>query len=237
MSFFATTISPTLISLFETLFSVQLTDETARIRDVLSQLDTQLFKSYTTPHSQKIHSIIESGIFSPSWAAKKASATKSPSGDADIHADPSPYVLTTLLHLVTIHTESSTTVSPLTPRILRSLTESLTTSLITTFQSPLLPTISLAQLLQATLDVEFLAQTLAAYTSEAASQTQSDIYQVLDRKTDNRARVRLQDELGGLRKTLKGLREGTRVQFACFRRERRREDGGGAGGASGGAGR
>jgi exocyst complex component 2 len=75
--------------------------------------------------------------------------------------------------------------------------------------------------MQATLDVEFMAQTLASYTTDAASQVQTDIYQVLDQKTDNAARVRLQEELGSLRSSLKRLREGTKVQFACFRRIKR----------------
>lgn len=72
--------------------------------------------------------------------------------------------------------------------------------------------------MQATLDVEFMAQTLSSYTTDKASQVQTDIYQVLDGKTDNAARVRLQEELGNLRGVLKRLREGTRVEFACFRR-------------------
>ncbi|KAL6704946.1 Exocyst complex component S5 [Coniothyrium glycines] len=219
MSAFQTDISPQLLSLFETLFSVQLTDETNRIRDVLTQLDTQLFKSYTKPHATKIASTIESGIFSPSWAP--APAARSSVADRD----PSPYVFTVLLDLVIVHTEASTTSAPLTPRILRSLFEATTTSLITTFQSPSLPSISLPQLMQATLDVEFMAQTLAAYTTDAASQVQTDIYQVLDQKTDNAARVRLQEELGSLRQTLKRLREGTKVQFACFRRVKRTGNG------------
>jgi exocyst complex component 2 len=75
--------------------------------------------------------------------------------------------------------------------------------------------------MQATLDVEFISQTLATYTTDAASQTQTDIYAVLDQKTDNKARVALQEELGGLRVALKRLREGTRGQFGCFRRVKR----------------
>ncbi|KAI4635718.1 uncharacterized protein J4E87_000673 [Alternaria ethzedia] len=223
MSAFQSEITPALLTLFETLFSVQLTDETNRIRDVLSQLDAQLFRSYTKPHATKIHSTIESGIFSPTWAPppdnRKSVADR----------DPSPYVFTVLLDLVIVHTESSTTSAPLTPRILRSLFEATTTSLITTFQSANLPTISLPQLMQATLDVEFMAQTLASYTTEKASQIQTDIYQVLDQKTDNAARVRLQEELGSLRVSLKRLREGTKVQFACFRRVKRGTLAGGAG--------
>lgn len=75
--------------------------------------------------------------------------------------------------------------------------------------------------MQATLDVEFISQTLASYTTDAASQTQTDIYQVLDQKTDNGARMALQEELSGLRIGLKRLREGTRGQFSCFRRVKR----------------
>ena len=74
--------------------------------------------------------------------------------------------------------------------------------------------------MQATLDVEFIAQTLAQYTTEKASDTQSQIYLALDRGTDNEARMRLQDELPDMRATLKRLREGTRAEFACFRRVR-----------------
>lgn len=221
MSHFQSQITPQLLSLFETLFSVQLTDETARIRDVLSQLDTQLFASYTKPHALKIHAWIESGIFSPSWASL---ATRGPVASLD----PSPYVSTVLLHLVTVHSTVSTTspASPLTPRILKSLFEATASSLIATFSSPRLPSISLPQLMQATLDVEFVSQTLAAYTTDAASQTQTDIYQVLDAKTDNAARTRLQEELGGLRVGLKRLREARRGQFSCFRRVKRGTVGG-----------
>tara|TARA_R110002003_G_scaffold45_17_gene3618 strand:- start:7769 stop:8449 length:681 start_codon:yes stop_codon:yes gene_type:complete len=212
---FQTDITPQLLSLFETLFSVQLTDETNRIKDVLSQLDAKVFESYTKPYVTKISKTIEHGVFSPTWAPPP------PVGKGVADREPSPFVFTVLLDLVIVHTEASTTSYPLTPRILRALFESTTHSLINTFRSPKLSTISLPQLMQATLDVEFMAQTLASYTTEAASQVQTDIYQVLDAKTDNAARVRLQDELGSLRSTLKRLREGTKVQFACFRRIKR----------------
>lgn len=217
MSAFQSDITPQLISLFETLFSIQLTDETNRIRDVLSQLEGKIFASYTAPYVAKIAATIENGVFSPTWAPPP------PSGKGVADRDPSPFVFSVLLDLVIVHTESSTTSYPLTPRILRSLFESTTQSLIKTFRSPKLDSVTLPQLMQATLDVEFMAQTLASYTTEAASQVQTDIYQVLDAKTDNTARVRLQDELGSLRSTLKRLREGTKVQFACFRRVKRGE--------------
>jgi exocyst complex component 2 len=64
--------------------------------------------------------------------------------------------------------------------------------------------------MQATLDVEFVAQTLNQYTTDKASDTQSQIYLELDRGTDNDARMRLQNELPEMRATLKRLRESTR---------------------------
>ncbi|KAJ4354257.1 Exocyst complex component S5 [Didymosphaeria variabile] len=214
MTSFQTEITPQLITLFETLFSVSLTDESKKVDGVLSQLDAQLFKSYNQPHAARIAGTIEAGIFSPQWAPP------SEPGKSVADRQPSPYVFTILLGLVLVHTEVSTT-SPPDPRILRALFEATTTSLIKTFNDPRLSNINLQALMQATLDVEFMAQTLASYTTEAASATQTEIYQVLDGKTDNEARVRLQGELGNLRGTLKGLREGTRVEFSCFRREKR----------------
>ena len=74
--------------------------------------------------------------------------------------------------------------------------------------------------MQATLDVEFVAQTLSQYTTDKASDTQSQIYLELDRGTDNDARTRLQDELPDMRAALKRLRENTRVEFACFKKQR-----------------
>ncbi|KAF2870861.1 exocyst complex component Sec5-domain-containing protein [Massariosphaeria phaeospora] len=228
MSSLQTEITPQLLTLFENLFSVQLTSETNQIRDVLSQLDANLFDSYTKRHTATIASTIHAGIFSPSWAPP------APRGKSVADRDPSPYVFAVLLSLVVTHTEVTTTSPPLTSRILRALFEATVQSLITTFSA--LPACSLAALMQATLDVEFMAQTLQSYTTEKASAVQTHIYQVLDQKTDNKARVRLQEELGALRGVLKRLREGTRVEFVCFRRGKRGTVGVADGGAGVGAG-
>lgn len=213
MQTFQTETTPQLTSQFENLFSVQLSEETTRVRDVLQQLDLQLFRSYTKPHQTRITSTIRSGIFSPNWAPEPQR------GQSPADREPSPFVSAVLLDLVIVHTEVSTTSPPLTARILRALFEATTAALIATFQE--LPSCSLAALMQATLDVEFMAQTLASYTTEKASAVQTEIYQVLDQKTDNAARVRLQEELGALRQVLKRLRDGTKVEFACFRRVKR----------------
>jgi exocyst complex component 2 len=137
-----------------------------------------------------------------------------------------------LLQLVLVHTEVSTTATPLTAPILKHLLEQVSLFLIDAFKSR--PQYSLAALRQATLDVEFLAQTMNNYTTDKASETQNAIYVALDERTDNEARVQLQGELQEMRSALKKLREKTRTEFACFKRNRSgtvsaRAGGGGAG--------
>lgn len=61
---------------------------------------------------------------------------------------------------------------------------------------------------------------MSQYSNEEASQTQSQIYLELDRRTNNEARTRLQAELGEMRGVLKRLREGTKGEFACFKKSR-----------------
>ena len=72
---------------------------------------------------------------------------------------------------------------------------------------------SLPMLMQATLDLEFLAQTLSVYTTERASDVQGQIYKVLDEVTNSDARVNLPTELPEMRKTLKNLKERTRGEL------------------------
>lgn len=74
--------------------------------------------------------------------------------------------------------------------------------------------------MQATIDIEFVAQTLQQYTSEQGANVQSETYELLDARTDEAARTRLQRELAEMKGILKRLREGTKGEFGCFRRVR-----------------
>ncbi|KAI1331006.1 exocyst complex component Sec5-domain-containing protein [Xylariaceae sp. FL0255] len=198
---------PNLNSQFETAFSVKLTDESKTIKDVLGQIDARLFQTYTRPAVESLRKIVRSGVNDPTWApAGKPTEAKS-------------YVYDALLSLVLVHTQVSTTAPSLTSQVLSYLLEALSRELLDTFKSR--PKFDLGSLMQATLDVEFVAQTLNQYTSEKASQIQSEIYSTLDSKTDNQARAKLQDELPGMRELLKKLREQSKTEFACFKKPRR----------------
>lgn len=210
-------ILPQLLLSFESAFSVKLTDESKTIRDVLVQIDTRLFQSYVHPTTTLLSKLISDGITSPQWPPTTARPT-----------DAKPYIYDVLLALVLVHSETTSTAPLLTPQILSHHLEHASQALLTAFESR--DHYSLPSLMQATLDVEFLAQTLNHFTTEKAGEIQSKVYLALDQRTDNEARAKLQGELPEMRGVLKRLREGTKGGFGCFRRERRGRERGGTGG-------
>ncbi|KAI0140089.1 exocyst complex component Sec5-domain-containing protein [Hypoxylon sp. NC0597] len=201
-----TKVVPNLNGQFENAFSVKLTDESKTIKDVLGQIDARLFQTYTRPSLDSLRKIIRAGLADPKWAPPKPTEVK-------------PYVYEALLTLVLVHTQVSTTAPSMTHQVLSYLLEQISRELLDCLKAR--PKFDLGALMQATLDVEFFAQTLSQYTTERASAIQGEIYSMLDSKTDNQARARLQDELPGMREVLKKLREQSRSEFACFKRPRR----------------
>ncbi|KAK4179228.1 putative exocyst complex component [Triangularia setosa] len=194
-------IVPDLNSQFENAFSVKLTDETKTIRDVLSQIDARLFQSYTRPSIETLRRIIRAGVSDINWAPTSSSRPK----------EVRSYVYEALLSLVLVHTQVSTTAATLTSQVLSYLLEQASKELLEAYKSR--PRYNLEALMQATLDVEFVAQTLSHYTTDRASELQSQIYQELDGRTDNEARARLQGELPEMRAVLKRLREASKTYY------------------------
>lgn len=208
--FFQTDLIPQLIGQFETNFSTRLTDETKTIKDVLLQIDERLFSTYTKHIAEHLTQIIQTGITSPIWVPT-----------TDRPTELRPYVYEALLVLVSIHTEIFTTAPSLLHHIISELFEQIVMAFLSAFKART-ERYTLAALMQATLDVEFVASIMSQYTSPKASELQSQVYQELDQRTDNSARMRLQNELPEMRAILKKLREGTKGEFACFKRQRTR---------------
>lgn len=211
---------PLLIQTFESSFSVHLSDESMNIRQAFGQIDNKLFQSYTRPMLASLTKMIKDGINSPSWAPNTSRPDQV-----------RPYVYAALMTLVTVHTDVSTTISspgattpPLLTEILSYLLEVVSQALLDGFRDRRPNTYNLPALMQATLDTEFIAQTMSQYSSEKASNIQGQIYMELDKRTSNDARARLQQELGDMRVVLKKLRESSRNSFACFKRPRTDRD-------------
>ena len=201
-------VVPQLVTQFENSFSVKLTEESKTIRDVLGQIDARLFHSYIRPLVAQLSRIIRAGVLSPSWPP--------PTGGRP--SEVRPYVYEVLVALVLVHTQVSSTASTLTGQILSYLLEQMSREFLDVFQKR--QRFSLAALMQATLDVEFVAQTLGQYTTEKASELQAQIYLELGKSTESDADRRLQTELPEMRNVLRTLRDQSRAQFACFKKPR-----------------
>ena len=199
-----------MISQFEINFSTPLTDESKTVRDALTQISDLLFKSYTETIASRLSNIVIAGITSPNWMPNAGARP----------SDVRPYVYEALLLLVYVHTEVSTTASPLTKTVISNLLEQMSDAFLSAFEKR--SRYPLAALCQATLDVEFVAQTMSQYYTTKASETQSKLYVALDERTTQDASKQLQGELPEMRNILKRLREGTRSEFLCFKKERGR---------------
>lgn len=203
---------PQLIRLFETSFSIKLGEEITQINNKFADVDKSLFQSYTKPAITYITQIIKEGINSPEWEP----STTRPD-------QVSPYVYASLMVLVNIHTEVTTTVpnalnSTLLQEILSYLLENMSQALLDGFKERKPNKYSLAALIQATLDTEFIAQTMSQYATKRVGDNQNEIYVVLDKRTTNEARADLQKELVVMKGVLKKLRESSRNSFGCFKR-------------------
>ncbi|KAI9876337.1 MAG: hypothetical protein M1823_007298, partial [Watsoniomyces obsoletus] len=210
---------PQLVNLFESSFSVKLTDESKTIREVFGQIDARLFHSYTQPTVERLTKLIKDGIAAPDWAP--------PSGRPDqVRA----YVYSAMMILVMVHTEVSTTVSAtgsgssLLGEILSYFLEKVSQALLDGFKERKPNMYTLPALMQATLDTEFIAQTMSQYVTSKAAEIQGQIYMELDKRSANDARARLQQELGEMRVVLKKLREQSRNSLGCFKRARSEKD-------------
>lgn len=202
-------VVPQLVSQFETDFSVKLSEESKTIYDVLMQIDTRLFQSYTRPITNLLCNTIIPAFTSTSFAPLS-------SRPAQVNS----YVYDALLSLVYVHTEVSTTAPPLTHSILSHLLETISNALLEGVRAR--QKFNFPALMQATLDIEFFAQTLSQYNTDATADLQARIYQEMDQGTDNGARAKLQADLPELKAVLKSLREGTRSEFACFKKQRQK---------------
>lgn len=196
-----TEIVPELISQFENSFSVKLTDESKTIREALGKIDKQLFDEYTRPLIEDIATTVRAGVLSPFWSP--------PLGT--LAADVKSYVYDALLSMVDVHAQVTITAPSLVQRVLSCLLEQLSYQLLECFKQR--KSYTLGELLQATLDVEFVNQTLSQFNTPKSSEYQQLVYVELDRGSDGDARLGLQKELGEMKRILSSLRRYSRAEL------------------------
>ncbi|KAL4212827.1 hypothetical protein CU097_004625 [Rhizopus azygosporus] len=201
-----------LVELFEVAFNVQMKEDYSTLIDVVDKLDQILFGDYIKRKSQTIRDIIRQGILHSGidW-----SSIPKPQ---EVH----PFVYEALMTLVMVHSQISAVTKQLVGRALSRLLELMASDCLESFKQ--VERFGMGGMLQATLEIEFMHQTLSQYVTPTASDTLQLIYQTIEQAYDpqQQSSSNLQAELSHVKELLVFSRKSTVVQFLCFKQNKDR---------------
>ncbi|KAI8083026.1 exocyst complex component Sec5-domain-containing protein [Halteromyces radiatus] len=204
-----------LVTLFESAYKVNMEEDYKTLIDVVDQLDLILFGDYIKRKSAVIRDIIHHGILMSGidWY--------SISKPTDVHS----FVYEALMTLVMVHSQISSVAKQLVHRALSFLLETMANDCLESFRQ--VERFGMGGMLQATLETEFMHQTLSQYVTPAASETLQQIYQTIEQAFDQQQQHAgsLDAELGHVKELLVYSRKSTVVQFLCFKPNKERHAG------------
>lgn len=136
----------------------------------------------------------------------------------EVHA----FVYEALMTLVMVHSQISGVAKQLVHRALSFLLEAMANDCLESFRQ--VERFGMGGMLQATLEMEFMHQTLSQYVTPTASDTLQLIYQTIEQAYDQQQQHsgNLQSELSHVKELLVYSRKSTVVQFLCFKPNKER---------------
>ncbi|KAG8898083.1 hypothetical protein FRC01_011038 [Tulasnella sp. 417] len=208
-------VVPNMMSQLEAAFATNIGQDRNTVIRVLTELDKTLFGDYIKPKSDDVTGILRAGILDPAmdWLE-----TPRP-------AEVRQYVFTMLLRMVDYHSKVGAVSKALLERTMTTLVADLTLEALKCFKQ--IRRFGMGGMLRATLEIEFIHQTLQQYVTPATTTTFTDIYTTIsdcyERRPDA-AQQNLQAQLDGVKQTLSDARKATAINFVCFRRERSKSE-------------
>jgi exocyst complex component 2 len=176
------------------------------LMEVVKQLDRTLFQSYIKPKADVVKALMRTGVLD---------------SDMDWYETPQPteirpYMYEILMYLVSVHAQVNSTTSVLLEQSLCALVDELAEEALRCFKQ--VKRFGMGGMLRATLEIEFLHQTLSRYVTPSAEKTLSDLYNKISQAYARRpGDENLQNHLDGVKKTLADTRRATGIEFLCFR--------------------
>ncbi|KAG1438349.1 hypothetical protein G6F56_012678 [Rhizopus delemar] len=121
-----------------------------------------------------------------------------------------------------VHSQISSVTKQLVKRALSRLLEMMASDCLESYKQ--VDRFGMGGMLQATLEIEFMHQTLSQYVTPVASSTLQQIYQTIEQAYDpqQQSSSNLQDELSDVKELLVFSRKSTVVQFLCFKQNKDR---------------
>ncbi|KZS97149.1 hypothetical protein SISNIDRAFT_406460 [Sistotremastrum niveocremeum HHB9708] len=203
------TLIPTMIDQLQTALGVQVEEDRRTILEVTGELDKTLFDDFVKRRASPITSIIRAGVLDDSIDWYEMPPPK----------EVRPYIYEVLISLVEIHAHVSTVARKLLERSLNAIIEIVTQECIMCFKQ--VPKFGMGGMLRATLEIEFMHQTIMYYTTPAATATLAEVYNQISHSYARRpGDEQIQTHLDGVKKTLAEARRGTGIEFMCFRAPR-----------------
>ncbi|CAG8621305.1 2618_t:CDS:10, partial [Ambispora leptoticha] len=198
---------PRIVSQFENAYQCSMSEDIKQLNDLVDQLDKILFDDYMKRKTATVRDIVEKGILygNIDWY--------NISKPTEVHS----FVYEALLSLVLVHAEVGDIAKHLVNRTLSCLLESMAKDCLDAFKK--VEKFGMGGMLQATLEIEFMHQTLSQYVTPKAQETLQAIYVTIEQSYDpSQGSGNLQSELSSVKKLLVESRKSTSLQFLCFKK-------------------
>ncbi|WFD31660.1 Exocyst complex component S5 [Malassezia sp. CBS 17886] len=197
---------------FQDAYHVSLADEQKQILDACAKHDHDLLQDYVQRQGDAVTHIIHAGILESGvpW-----DTLPNPHG---VNA----FIYQALLRLVQVHAQVRATVPSLASRVISALVEMMANAALYAYSR--VPQFNMGGMLQATLEIEFVHQTMAHHVTPHAEATLKLVYETISQRYSASAANAsaqtgaLQQELENVKRTLVASRKATALEFLCFRR-------------------
>ncbi|KAK7439305.1 Exocyst complex component S5 [Stygiomarasmius scandens] len=202
----SSSIIPSMITQLEIAFGISIADDRQTLMTAVGELDKRLFEGYTKPRSTIVTSLVRSGILDDNMDWYETPQPR----------EIRPYMYETLMYLVGVHAQVTSVAEGLLERTLNFLAEELAEEALRSFKQ--VKRFGMGGMLRATLEIEFMHQSLGKYITPTAAKTLSELYNKISQAYARRpGDDNLQNHLQSVRKTLGDTRRATGIEFLCFR--------------------
>lgn len=202
---------PSMLSQLENAFGISVDDDRKTLMKAVTALDKSLFDGYVKPKAAAVAVILREGILDKDMDWYE---TLQPT-------EIRPYMYKALMGLVEIHAQISSVAENLLERGMYALVENVAQDALISFKQ--VKRFGMGGMLRATLEIEFMHQTLARYVSPSAAKTLSELYNKISQAYARRpGDENLQGNLDSVKRTLAESRRATGIEFMCFRAAKER---------------
>lgn len=202
---------PSMLSQLENALGISVDDDRKTLMKAVTALDKTLFDGYVKPKAAAVAVILREGILDKDMDWYE---TLQPT-------EIRPYMYKALMGLVEIHAQISRVAENLLERGMYALVENVAQDALISFKQ--VKRFGMGGMLRATLEIEFMHQTLARYVSPSAAKTLSELYNKISQAYARRpGDENLQGNLDSVKRTLAESRRATGIEFMCFRAAKER---------------